>query len=152
MILIWLPLFVAALDRVTKMYVQAHWELGESLPLIQNFFHLTYIQNHGAAFGMLHGARFFFLGVALVCMAAAFYFRRDILQRDAWTRWGAGLFLGGTLGNVWDRAQLGYVIDFFDFRVWPVFNVADIAICVGVAFIIWSLWQQERAEGKRNAH
>ena len=52
---------------------------------------------------------------------------------------GAALFLGGTLGNLWDRVQTGLVIDFFDFRVWPVFNVADIAICVGVGLILWGM-------------
>jgi len=58
-------------------------------------------------------------------------------------RAGTALFIGGAVGNLIDRAENGMVVDFFDFRIWPIFNVADIAICVGVGFIIWNLIQTE---------
>ena len=60
-----------------------------------------------------------------------------------WVRAGTALFIGGAVGNLIDRAENGMVVDFFDFRIWPIFNVADIAICVGVGFIIWNLIQTE---------
>jgi signal peptidase II len=92
---------------------------------------------------MLEGNRFFFLGVALVAIVIIWWYRKEILQEDFFLKTGVALFLGGTLGNVWDRMTTGLVIDFLDFRIWPVFNVADIAICVGVGLIIWSILQEE---------
>ena len=144
MILVWVPLAVLVLDRLTKWVVVAKMTVGESIPVLPGIFHLTYILNPGAAFGMLEGNRWFFLLVALLAVAVIFYYRRDIRKAGLMTEWGAALFLGGTLGNVWDRAATGLVIDFFDFRVWPVFNVADIAICTGVGLIICSLIWEEK--------
>ena len=125
MILLWLSLLVLFLDRVTKLAVVSKMTEGESIPVFENIFHLTYVLNPGAAFGMLPHNRTFFLVIGILAVAAI------------WT----ALFLGGTLGNLWDRVQTGLVIDFFDFRVWPVFNVADIAICVGVGLILWGMLQ-----------
>lgn len=151
MILIWMPLVVLVLDRLTKALVVGHMRLGESIPIIPDVFHLTYILNPGAAFGLFAESRYFFLGIALLALGLVFYFRRQILQETLWVRWGVGLFVGGTLGNVWDRVQSGLVIDFLDFRIWPIFNVADMAICVGVGLIIWSLFRSEQKQGKAKA-
>ena len=83
----------------------------------------------------------FFLAIGLAAVIAIWWMRNDILAEGWRTRIGTALFLGGTLGNLWDRVQTGLVIDFFDFRIWPVFNVADIAICVGVGLILWGMVQ-----------
>ncbi len=144
MILVWVPVAVLVLDRLTKWAVVAQMTVGESIPVLPGIFHLTYILNPGAAFGMLEGNRWFFLLVAFLAVTVIFFYRRDIKKAGHMTEWGAALFLGGTLGNVWDRAATGLVIDFFDFRVWPVFNVADIAICTGVGLIICSLIWEEK--------
>jgi len=148
MILFWLSFLVILLDRFTKMTVVSHMAEGESIPLINNIFHLTYVLNPGAAFGMLPHNRVFFLGIGIAAVAAIFWLRRDILAEGWQIRSGTALFLGGTIGNLWDRMQTGYVIDFFDFRVWPVFNIADIAICAGVGLILWGMmrngfWENE---------
>jgi signal peptidase II len=143
MILVWIPVVVLILDRLSKWLVQTQMAENESIPIIENIFHLTYILNSGAAFGMLEGSRFFFLGVALVAIVIIWWYRKEILREDLFLKTGVALFLGGTLGNVWDRMTTGLVIDFLDFRIWPVFNVADIAICVGVGLIIWSILQEE---------
>ena len=101
---------VVMIDQFSKYYIQSHMTLGMSLPVIPNIFHITYILNPGAAFGILEHQTIVFIIIAL-----------------------------GIIGNVIDRIKTGYVIDFFDFRIWPVFNVADIAIVCGVALIIYSL-------------
>ncbi len=141
MILIWLPFLVLLLDRITKIAVVSGMAEGESIPVINNIFHFTCVLNPGAAFGMLPHNRVFFLGIGIAAVAVIWWMRRDILAEGWKIRIGTALFLGGTLGNLWDRAQTGLVIDFFDFRIWPVFNVADIAICAGVGLILWGMLQ-----------
>lgn len=134
-LIIWL-----LLDQLTKYYVMNHFLLGESLPVIPNVFHLTYIINRGAAFGMLANQRWFFLLVAFVLLAVcAFYWKR--LAKGHWTlQIGSALLVAGAIGNGIDRYMLHGVVDFFDFRIWPIFNVADIGICIGVAFVVFYLF------------
>ena len=76
-------------------------------------------------------------------MVIAFVARKQIAKEGPWFTYGMSLFLGGAIGNLLDRIKTGLVVDFFDFIVWPVFNVADIAICVGVGMIIWSVLKDE---------
>ena len=148
MIYLLVALAVVVLDQLTKLYVVAHFYVGESVPVIENIFHWTYILNPGAAFGMLEGSRWFFVLIALAVMTGIWYMRREIAENGPWCTYGAALFGGGAVGNLIDRARQGLVIDFFDFRIWPVFNVADIAICVGVGCIIWSILLKEWQENK----
>ena len=91
------------LDQLTKQWVQASFTLGESLPVIPNVFHLTYILNKGAAFGILANQRLFFLCIVAVLLIALWYFRRYILNGDVWTKLGTTLLVSGALGNGWDR-------------------------------------------------
>ena len=139
MILILVPFLIVLLDRATKLLVVAAMQEGQSIPVIPGVFHITYILNPGAAFGMFAYSRMFFLAIAVVALGVIWWYRKDILNDSVYVRWGTGLFMGGTLGNVWDRIQNGLVIDFLDFRIWPVFNVADIAIVMAVACIIYVL-------------
>ena len=143
MILIWLAALVVLLDQLTKNIVVAMMAEGQSIPIIPNIFHLTYILNPGAAFGMFAHNRTFFICVALLVLVIVWWFRKEILAEPLCVRAGTALFIGGAVGNLIDRAENGMVVDFFDFRIWPIFNVADIAICVGVGFIIWNLIQTE---------
>ena len=129
MILIWLAALVVLLDQLTKNIVVAVMAEGQSIPIIPNIFHLTYILNPGAAFGMFAHNRTFFICVALLVLIIVWWFRKEILAEPLCVRAGT--------------AENGMVVDFFDFRIWPIFNVADIAICVGVGFIIWNLIQTE---------
>ena len=148
MVYLLLALAVVLVDQLTKLYVVAHFDVGKSVPVIQDVFHWTYILNPGAAFGMLEGSRWLFVVIAVAVMAGIWYMRWEIAEYGPWCTYGAALFGGGAVGNLIDRARQGLVIDFFDFRIWPVFNVADIAICVGVGCIIWSIllteWQETR--------
>ena len=149
MVYLLVALAVVILDQMTKLYVVKHFFVGESVPVIQDIFHWTYILNPGAAFGMLEGSRWFFVIIAIAVMGGIWYLRREIAEYGPWCTYGAALFGGGAVGNLIDRARQGLGIDFFDFRIWPVFNVADIAICVGVGCIIWSILLTEWQENKK---
>lgn len=138
-----LPLVVVILDQFSKYIVVENMALGESIPIIEEVFHLTYILNPGAAFGMFAHNRLFFIAIAIVVIGIIIWARREILASPWEVKAGCGLFLGGAIGNLIDRARQGLVIDFFDFRIWPVFNIADIAICIGVGLIIWNLLKTE---------
>ena len=136
-------LLVVLFDQLTKYYVVENFYLGESVPVIENIFHWTYILNPGAAFGMLEGSRWFFVVIAVAVLGGIWYMKDEINEGGWMMQYGTALFGGGAIGNLIDRARSGLVIDFFDFRIWPVFNVADIAICVGVAMILWKVLETE---------
>lgn len=139
--IIWL-----VLDQASKYYVMNHFALGESLPVIQNLFHLTYIINRGAAFGMLTNQRWFFLAVAFVLIIVYGFYRKRVNNGPLSLRVGTALLIAGAIGNGIDRYVLHGVVDFFDFRIWPIFNIADIGICVGVVCVIYYLLTFEHEE------
>ena len=145
-----LALLVVLVDQATKHFVVQHFAVGESVPVLENIFHWTFILNRGAAFGMLEGSRWLFVVIALAVISGVLYLRKEIEQSGVLACMGAALFTGGAVGNLIDRALHGVVIDFFDFRIWPIFNVADIAICTGVGLIIWSILKTELLESKKN--
>ena len=145
-----LALLVVLVDQATKYFVVQHFAVGESVPVVENIFHWTFILNRGAAFGMLEGSRWLFVVIALAVIGGVLYLRKEIEQSGVLACVGAALFTGGAVGNLIDRMLHGVVIDFFDFRIWPIFNVADIAICTGVGLIIWSILKTELLESKKN--
>nr|WP_092068069.1 signal peptidase II [Dendrosporobacter quercicolus]NSL46924.1 signal peptidase II [Dendrosporobacter quercicolus DSM 1736]SDL69487.1 signal peptidase II [Dendrosporobacter quercicolus] len=135
-----LVLAVVAVDQLSKFYVQSKMTLGLSLPVVDNIFHITYILNPGAAFGILEHQTVFFIAIAVLMLAAVLYVYPRLPQGSPVLRLGIGLMAGGAAGNVIDRIRTGYVVDFLDFRVWPVFNIADMAIVGGVGLIIFALY------------
>ena len=136
-------ILVALLDQATKWYVATHMDLGETIPVIPEIFHWTYIINPGAAFGILAYQRWFFLAIVILLFGAFFFFRKRIPEEPRYFSAAIGMLLGGALGNAIDRVRISGVVDFFDFRIWPIFNVADIFICVGVALIVFYFWRHE---------
>jgi len=134
---------VVMLDQITKYMIVSNMTEGMSIPIIDQVFHLTFVLNPGAAFGMLEHNREFFIIMAIAVLMFVVYMRKKILEEPISIQIGIALFVGGALGNLIDRMQTGLVVDFFDFRIWPVFNVADIAICVGVGVMIWSIICEE---------
>ena len=134
------------LDQVSKYYVMNHFAIGESVSVIQNVFHLTYIINRGAAFGMLANQRWFFLVVAFILIIVYAIYHKKVNRGPISLRIGSALLISGAIGNGIDRYVLHGVVDFLDFRIWPIFNVADIGICVGVACIIYHLLRNEHEE------
>lgn len=131
-------LLVIVIDQLTKYLVVENFALGETMPLLENIFHFTYVRNRGAAFGILQGQQWFFIVVTIIVLAAIIIFYKELPLHNMWNRIALGLAIGGAIGNLIDRLRLGYVIDFIDLRVWPVFNIADSSVVVAVA--IFSYW------------
>jgi len=139
-----------ALDQASKAYVVAHLARGESwmpVDFIAQVFRFTHVRNSGAAFGMFSGRGQVFLLIAAVIVLVILYFYRQ-LPRGTWlVRTALGLQLGGALGNVIDRVRLDFaVIDFLHVRYFPVFNVADVCIVVGVGLLAFAMLREERRE------
>ena len=125
---------VLAADQISKYMVRANMRPYESIPVIKNIFHLTYVNNTGAAFSMLRGKILFFTVFSSAVIIALVYALIK-LPLEKRIRLLLALIIGGATGNLIDRVRFGYVVDFLDFRVWPVFNIADCAIVVGVAIL-----------------
>jgi signal peptidase II len=134
-------------DQVSK------WAILQSLPYTVSiktpipYLYLTHTRNTGGAFSLLQAKNHWFIVIAGVAMIAlAFAYHRSA-RRDLWVSAALSLALGGAVGNLIDRVRFGYVVDFFDIRVWPVFNVADSAITVGILILAWTfLFKREPAE------
>jgi signal peptidase II len=138
-----------AADQIAKLRIRSTMTPNESIPLVQDVFHLTYVRNAGAAFGLFPGRQsIFMLTTAVVLFVIAAYWRRS--RPTAWPIVIAlGLIAGGSIGNLIDRATLGRVTDFFDFTLidFPVFNIADSAIVIGVGILIaWLLLVPENPQ------
>lgn len=134
-----------AVDRVSKIAVQTYIPLGESRRLANGLLYISHAQNTGAAFSL--GASFgnVFLLFAIAATAVILYYNRHVPTREIWTRVALGMVMGGALGNAVDRVVAGSVTDFIDFRIWPVFNLADSAIVVGTAILLWRLSTRHEA-------
>jgi lipoprotein signal peptidase len=126
---------VFVLDRVTKNLVTAEVPFGSEVSVIGHLVGITNVHNSGAAFGLAPaGAAFFLVASAVVAVGLVVYVVRN--PSSLWTDAVLGLILGGTLGNGYDRVVFGTVTDFVNFHFWPVFNVADSAISIGVAALV----------------
>jgi signal peptidase II len=132
---------VLLLDQITKLAVRRCLLPGESFPIIRGIFHLSYVQNPGAAFGILKYQTGLFIGITALVVAAIIFYAPRVDQ--GLLSLALSLELGGALGNLIDRLRFGYVVDFLDFRIWPVFNVADMAIVIGVGLIFLYLLRTE---------
>jgi len=146
---------IFVLDRWTKHVAVAALAPGESFPVFENIFHLTLVHNRGAAFGLLPDAALFFIITASLSIAAigSAFLKPCLFERisglrvaDVRVRAALALILGGAWGNLVDRLRYGYVIDFLDCRVWPVFNFADTAITCGSILIICALIREMRSK------
>ena len=133
---------ILIIDHITKFFVIHNFKDNESLPVIKNIFHLTFVTNSGTAFGLFRGINLFFILLSIAVAIILVYSIRKIKEKDKAMQFAVGLLLGGTLGNLMDRIVHGFVIDFLDFQVWPVFNIADSAISIGVAILIISVWRK----------
>jgi len=130
---------VLLIDQGTKYIVKTTMTLYESIPVIPNIFHLTYIENPGAAFGLLANQRLFFIFITMIILTTIIYFYYKLTGEKLLLRIALGMVVGGAVGNLIDRLRMGVVTDFFDFRIWPVFNIADSAIVIGMIYIAYQL-------------
>ncbi len=144
-------------DQTSKRLVLGNLALGEAwnpVPFLRQFVTVTHVTNTGVAFGLFQDHGTFFAIVAIVVVVGIVVFYRYLPTNQIWLRISLGLQLGGALGNLLDRVRLGNVVDFIDFKIWPVFNLADTAIVLGVAILAFYLLfgeqeDEERAEGHR---
>ena len=124
-------------DQAVKHLVRTTMVQGQSIPIIENIFHITYIENPGAAFGILANQRMLFLILTAVIVGVMIYLYCSLSNKKSLTAISLGIVVSGAIGNFIDRFMQGTVTDFLDFRIWPIFNIADIAICVGLALICY---------------
>lgn len=135
MLLLAVTILVLVVDQASKAYIRYLIPDGSSYPLIPGILHITHVRNPGAAFGLLPNQHFVFLFVSIgvIIFILYYYWRVKSVSRSLAIAFS--LVLGGAIGNLIDRVASGRVTDFIDLRVWPVFNVADSAIVVGVILI-----------------
>ena len=149
-------LLIVIADQLSKLWIRSNLGIGESLFEVR-FFRLTHVYNTGAAFGLFQGQTFILtiiasVGVAALLLYILFFHHKCPFVGDRLGKLALGLVLGGTLGNLIDRINLGHVTDFINFNVWPAFNIADSAIVVGSIILAYSLMSlaivKERSDGE----
>ena len=128
---------IIVLDFLVKLWAKTDLSQIGSIPVWEGVFHLTYVENRGAAFGIMQNKVWFFVIVALVAIPVIVYVFRKYQNRSQTLNMGLCFILAGAVGNMIDRITLGFVVDFLDFRIidFPVFNIADIFVCVGAGLI-----------------
>jgi len=149
--------FVVALDQLTKYLIQANLVLNSTIPLVDGIFHITYIQNSGAAFSMFQNKTGFLIAMQLAVITVVLVYLIKRQKKEHWSLLlSLSLIAAGGMGNLIDRAMNGYVVDFLDFRIWPIFNVADISVCVGCGLLVIYMFfvepklNKEKENGKRS--
>lgn len=122
-------------DQLSKYLAIKLLAEGKSLPVVSGVFHLTLVHNTGGAFGIFRGNNLFFVFICFIVIlwiCAHIFFKTD---KGVYPYFPIALVLGGAIGNLIDRIRFGFVVDFLDFRIWPVFNLADSAVTVGAVFL-----------------
>ncbi len=141
----WLVFGLAlGLDQLTKWLVTSNMTRSQSIPE-EGFFRITYVWNTGSAFGLFTGHGEILTVVSVAAVALLLFFYRHAGQESLIVRMAIGLQLGGALGNIVDRFRLGHVTDFIDVGPWPIFNIADSSIVVGISImVVYFLYTRER--------
>ena len=145
-----LSLIIFILDQVSNAIISAFIKLNDSLSIIKNFFSLTYINNNGASFGILQNGKVFLIILSLIAILILIRYLNSF-KNNTKNIFGFGLLIGGILGNLSDRLLFGYVRDFLDFKIlnynFPVFNLADTFIVIGVFLLIIAIIKGEDKSG-----
>ena len=130
---------IVFLDQLTKGWIESTHQLYESTTIIPGFFSLTYARNTGAAWSILEGQQMFFIILTCIVLLGLCWIMVKTPKSSTWTRIAFTLIMAGAIGNFIDRVSFGYVRDFLDFLIFgydfPIFNVADISLCIGVALL-----------------
>lgn len=130
---------VFAADRLTKYFIINSLEPWQSIKVIPDIFHITLVLNNGAAFGLFRNCAIFFTVFSFAAIALIMLIVTRVQRISTPLSISLALILGGAAGNLVDRLKFGLVIDFLDFRIWPVFNIADTAISIGIAILAFTL-------------
>ncbi len=140
-----------ALDQLSKLWIRAHLPFGARIEVLPAWIHLQHVQNRGAAWGVLSGQKLFLVIFTAIVIGIVLKSAREVVGQGKVAALGFGLILGGAVGNFLDRLAFGYVTDFFDLdtpiewvRSFPVFNVADSALSVGVVLMVLAMvWKRD---------
>lgn len=150
-----IALFVIVLDQVTKWTVVRNMEIGESISIVDNFFYLTSHRNTGAAWGILAGQMWLFYIITLIVVAGIIYYMQTQAKGKPLFQVSLSFILGGAIGNFIDRLFRKEVVDFLDTYIFgydfPIFNIADSALTIGVILLFIQIFKEERRE-KVKAH
>ncbi|MBQ6846688.1 MAG: signal peptidase II [Oscillospiraceae bacterium] len=135
---IFIAILIVLLDQITKILTTTFLNLGEVIKILPGILSFTYIRNEGAAFGILQGARVFFMIITVVVFLCAIYYIAKTNPHSKLEKLALCFMAGGAIGNFIDRAVFGYVRDFIlvEFIDFPVFNIADCFVCIGAGFYI----------------
>lgn len=146
-----IAVIVLIIDQLTKLVITGNMVLYEDIPVISGFFHITYVRNTGMAWSLLSGKQFFLSIMAAIAIGVMVYYLM-YKKPDKLTIVALGLMIGGAAGNLIDRLVLNYVRDFLNFYIFgydfPVFNIADCALCIGVGLLILASLLEDKKERK----
>lgn len=142
---------LVCIDQITKIMITNHFELFQIKTIIEGFFHITYVQNTGAAWSILNNMTFLLTLVSVVVCIFLIYWLYKHPTESTYTRLLVCLILSGAFGNMIDRIAYGYVVDFLSFNLFgypfPVFNVADMYLSCGVVLLLIVTYLKEKQDG-----
>ncbi|PAE26942.1 signal peptidase II [Bacillus sp. 7894-2] len=148
-----IALFVIALDQLTKWLIVKNFELGESVKVIEDFLYITSHRNRGAAWGILQGQMWFFYVITVIVIIGIIYYIQKAAKGKLLLGVSLGLMLGGAIGNFIDRVFRKEVVDFVNTYIFgydfPVFNIADSALVIGVGLLMIQMLLEEREAKKK---
>lgn len=145
----WVAIIGLILDQLTKYLVIVNFpELGDTLPIINDIFHFTYVRNTGAAFSFFQGGAGWLRWLSLFVSLGLIYYALTTPKLRMSEQLGYGFVLAGAFGNGIDRFLFGFVVDFLDFRLinFPVFNIADVCINIGIFFLLYASFVPEKTD------
>ena len=143
-------ILIIAFDQITKILTVKNFHLGEVKEVIPRILSFTYVKNEGAAFGILQGARVFFIILTVVILICAIYYIVKMRPTSRLEKLALSFIAGGAVGNFIDRAAFGFVRDFImvEFIDFPVFNIADCFVCIGAGLYILYAFLDMKPKGK----
>lgn len=146
--IVWLTIVCLLLDVVSKLFISSTCVLNESITIIKDFFEITYVKNTGAAFSIFSTNTIFVIIISILIIVGLIIYIYKSHPKRKIERISYSFILGGAIGNLFDRVIYGYVIDFLDIYIFgwdfPIFNLADICIVVGVILLIIDVWRNGR--------
>lgn len=151
-ILLFVSIICFFLDQISKFILEKLLTVNESIDIIPSFFSITFVKNEGAAWSLFSGEQLFLIFVTIIAIPLLYFCLIKNKPLSRIEQGAYGLLYGGIFGNLMDRVFRGYVVDFLDFNIlgysFPIFNIADIAIVVGVFLTILLVWKGEKESGK----
>lgn len=153
--MLWLILIIATvfLDQITKWLAVIFLRGADTVPVIKDVIHLTYLENTGAAFGILKDHRWVFLVLTTVTIIGLSVYLFKFAENNKILKTSVSFIIGGGIGNMIDRLVSGYVVDFIDFRLinFAIFNIADSFVCIGAALMVLYLFSSsDKSKEKKN--